>query len=90
MKNSVVILITPKFKDNYKKLPENIKKKAVKKQVLFQMDPFSPNLKTHKLSGKLEEYWSFSIDYHYRIVFRFISKSEVLFVDVGTHGIYKV
>jgi hypothetical protein len=29
----------------------------------FTVDPFDPSLKTHKLSGKLNELWSFSIDY---------------------------
>ena len=28
---------------------------------LFKDNPFDTGLKTHKLSGKLKEYWSFSI-----------------------------
>jgi len=48
-----------------------------------------PALKTHKLSGKLQEYWSFSIDYHLRIMFRFVDKQTVEFIDIGTHEIYK-
>ena len=36
---------------------------------LFITDPFSLKLKTHKLSGKLKDLWSFSLDYDLRVVF---------------------
>ena len=55
----------------------------------FMDDPFDPSLKTHKLSGKLSQYWSFSIDYHLRILFEFIDEKAIGFVDMGTHDIYK-
>ncbi len=29
----------------------------------FTIDPFYPSLKAHKLSGKLEDFWSFRVDY---------------------------
>ena len=29
---------------------------------LFTKDPFNPSLRTHKLSGKLKDLWSFSIE----------------------------
>jgi len=83
------IKYTPTFAKNYRKLPDSVKKKAVKREQVFRLDPFTSSLKTHKLSGKLSEYWSFSIDYHYRIVFRFTLKKEILFLDVGTHSVYK-
>ena len=35
----------------------------------FQENPFDPSLKTHKLSGKLKELWSFSIEYNQRVIF---------------------
>ncbi|MEG4801432.1 hypothetical protein QUB63_16225 [Microcoleus sp. ARI1-B5] len=28
----------------------------------FTIDPFDPSLKTHKLSGKLNDLWSFTVD----------------------------
>ena len=46
-------------------------------------------LKVHKLNGKFEDYSSFSVNYKFRIVFRYISKNEVLFTDMGDHDIYK-
>lgn len=37
----------------------------------FTVDPFDPSLRTHKLSGKLKEFWSFSVDYDERVLFYF-------------------
>jgi mRNA-degrading endonuclease YafQ of YafQ-DinJ toxin-antitoxin module len=42
-------------------------------------------LKTHKLSGKLKELWSFSVDYDERILFYFIEDEKAVFVDIGSH-----
>lgn len=89
MKKDYVVQFTPTFSKKYTNLPSNIKEKARKKEPIFRQDPFSPSLKTHKLTGKLSAYWSFSIDYQYRIIFRFIENDTILFVDVGTHSIYK-
>lgn len=54
---------------------------------LFTNDPFEPKLKTHKLSGKLKELWSFSIEYDLRVVFFFTKDKpkKAVFVDIGTH-----
>lgn len=82
------IYYSGKFAKEYKKLPLKIKKLAEKKEKLFRDDPFNPQLKTHKLTGKLKEFWAFSIDFEYRIIFEFASKDIVWFHSVGTHGIY--
>jgi len=52
---------------------------------LFTVDPFSPSLKTHKLSGKLQELWSFSLDYDLRVLFYFTEDGKTVFVDIGSH-----
>lgn len=82
------IYYSSKFAKEYKKLPQKIKINAEKREKLFREDPFSVQLKTHKLTGKLKGYWSFSIDYQYRIIFEFAGKNIVWFHSVGTHGIY--
>jgi mRNA-degrading endonuclease YafQ of YafQ-DinJ toxin-antitoxin module len=51
----------------------------------FTLDPFDPSLKTHKLSGKLKEYWSFSVDYDVRVLFYFTKDEKAVFVDIGSH-----
>ncbi len=44
----------------------------------FTVDPFDPSLRTHKLSGKLREFWSFSIDYDARILFYFTEDEKAV------------
>lgn len=83
------IFTHPKFDKNYKKLPKEVKDKAKNKEKIFRQDPFDPRLKTHKLSGEEKEVWAFWIDYTYRIKFIFLNDDEILFLDIGTHDIYK-
>ncbi|WP_036482618.1 type II toxin-antitoxin system YafQ family toxin [Myxosarcina sp. GI1] len=51
----------------------------------FTIDPYDPSLKTHKLSGKLQELWSFSVDYDLRVLFYFTNEGNAVFVDIGSH-----
>jgi mRNA-degrading endonuclease YafQ of YafQ-DinJ toxin-antitoxin module len=52
---------------------------------LFKNNPFDPKLRTHKLSGKLKELWSFSIQYDVGVIFSFAGQEQVIFVDIGSH-----
>ena len=61
------------------------KKRFLSKLSIFIKDPFDPQLRTHKLSGKLSDLWSFSVEYDLRIVFYFSGESEAVFVDIGSH-----
>jgi addiction module RelE/StbE family toxin len=83
------IIYSSKFAKEYKRLPLKIKKTAEKKEDIFRKNPFESSLRTHKLTGKLKEYYSFSIDYQYRIIFEFVKKNIIWFHSVGTHEIYK-
>lgn len=51
----------------------------------FTQDPFDQRLKTHKLSGKLKDLWSFSVEYDERVLFYFAGEGMVVFVDIGNH-----
>jgi mRNA-degrading endonuclease YafQ of YafQ-DinJ toxin-antitoxin module len=51
----------------------------------FTVNPFDPSLKTHKLSGKLKEFWSFSVDYDERVLFYFTEDEKAVLVDIGSH-----
>lgn len=83
------IIYLPKFLKTYKRLPLNIRVLAEKKEHIFRNNPYDPRLKTHILSGELNGRWSFSVNYQYRIVFRFEGSDKVIFLVVGTHDIYK-
>ncbi|MBK7957282.1 MAG: type II toxin-antitoxin system mRNA interferase toxin, RelE/StbE family [Bacteroidetes bacterium] len=54
---------------------------------VFIVDPFDSRLKTHKLSGKLKDLWSFSIDQDLRVVFYFTKDKpkKAVFIDIGNH-----
>lgn len=78
------------FKKSFRK---RIKNKAAEKDFwqrvdLFINDPFTPALRTHKLSCTLKGYWSFSIEYDLRVVFYFTSDKpkRAVFIDIGTHN----
>jgi addiction module RelE/StbE family toxin len=62
-----------------------LKKRFWKAMELFSRNPFHPRLRTHKLSGKLEGLWAFTVAYDCRVVFKFLNGDEVLLVDVGGH-----
>lgn len=83
------IYYSSKFEKEYKRLPKEIKTKAEKKEAIFRKNPFDPRLKTHRLKGLLKDFFAFSIDYQYRIIFEFEEKDTVWFHGVGTHEIYK-
>lgn len=82
------ILATSKFGREYRKLSDELKKAAEQAEKIFRLNPFDPRLDTHKLGGKLKEFWSFSISHKYRIIFEFGEDQTVYFHSVGDHSIY--
>lgn len=82
------VFYTKKFEREYKKINKDLKLKAEFCERFFRNNPFDKKLKTHKLSGELEGFWSFSIDFKNRIVFEFIDDKTVYFHSIGSHDIY--
>ncbi len=83
------ILQSPSFKRAYKKTIRNnpeLEARFWENVKLFTENPFAPQLKTHKLSGKLKELWSFTVAYDCRVVFYFVNNEVVEFVDIGRHA----
>ncbi|MBM3257773.1 MAG: type II toxin-antitoxin system mRNA interferase toxin, RelE/StbE family [Candidatus Nealsonbacteria bacterium] len=83
------IIYSPQFLREYRSLPLDLKKKAEFKEKVFRKNPFDKRLKTHKLGGKLADFWSFSIDYRYRIIFEFKDEKTIIFHIIGDHSIYR-
>lgn len=84
----VKIAFDSSFKHAFKrKIAGNLEReeKFRTKIEIFKNNPFEMTLKTHKLSGKLKDYWSFSIEYDLRVIFYFADDSNVVFIDIGTH-----
>jgi len=82
------IYYSTKFKREYKKLPKLVKILAEEKEQIFRNDPFDAKLDTHKLHGRLKEFWSFGIDNKFRIIFEFTGKNIIWFHAVRAHSIY--
>ena len=80
---------TRRFLKSAAKLPSRILNQAEEKEKIFREHPFDIRLKTHKLSGKEKGSWAFWVNDSYRIKFIFLPNREVLFLDIGTHKIYK-
>ncbi len=80
------IVYSPRFAKNYKKLPIRIKLLAEKREKIFRNNPYDPRLKTHRLTGKLSGFWSFSVDYKTRIIFEIRSENEIWFLAIGSHN----
>ena len=54
----------------------------------LELDAFDSRLRTHKLKGDLEGYWSSSAGYDLRIVFQLVQHGgaeAILLLSVGTH-----
>ena len=76
------------FKRIYKKKVKNneeLKKRFWETMKLFLQEPFNTHLRTHKLTGKLEGLWAFSVTYYCRVIFKFIDKDKILLIDIGGH-----
>jgi len=57
---------------------------------LLVVNPFAPQLETHKLKGKLSGSWACSVGYDLRVVFDFVKaekdrENDILLLAIGTH-----
>ncbi len=77
------------FFKTLRKFPKSQLKFLARKEKIFIENPFDPRLKTHKLKGELVDFYSFSISYHYRIVFHFEDENTIVLDMIGTHEVYK-
>lgn len=81
------------FKRSFKKITKKnpqLKNQIVKVLRLLADDPFTPSLKSHKLTGDLAGLWSCSVTYDCRIIFNFSEDENlleivILLIDIGSH-----
>lgn len=58
----------------------------IEKQIaLFEENPKHPSLRTHKLSGAMDNMWSISITMNIRMAYILLDRNSALFVKIGTH-----
>ncbi|NEQ39260.1 MAG: type II toxin-antitoxin system mRNA interferase toxin, RelE/StbE family [Okeania sp. SIO3I5] len=63
------------FRKLIKKNPE-LQEKIINALYLLGNDPFTPSLKSHKLTGSLQGLWSCSVAYDCRIIFNFVEDED--------------
>jgi mRNA interferase YafQ len=89
-----MILITDeRFKRSFKRLLKKnpqLQDKILAVLELLGNDPFTPSLKSHKLTGQLQGLWSCSVTYDCRIIFAFKKDSVteenlIVLIDIGSH-----
>jgi addiction module RelE/StbE family toxin len=83
------IAYTPQFLRQFKKLEPALRDEAIEKIIQFEADPQHPHLKAHKLKGRLKNRYSFSVNYQTRIIYQLLSSTEVAFLAIGDHDVYK-
>lgn len=83
------IVYSSHFLRHYKKLPLSVKLLAEQREIIFRKNWKNPMLFVHKLQGKLNGLWAFSINTRYRIIFEFVGEETVIFSTIGTHDIYE-
>lgn len=84
----IEVAFSTSFKKAFKRISRNkaLEKKFWSRVEIFIHNPADVRLKTHKLSGKLKELWSFSVEYDVRVIFYFTDKNHAVFIDIGTHN----
>ena len=86
------IIFTASFMREAKRLAKSDKElgeEIAEKIKLFKDRKNHSKLKVHKLQGNLRGFWSFSVNYKYRIVFEPKGKNTFTFHDVGDHEVYR-
>ena len=83
------IVYSPFFVRKFSRLENDLQEEVIQKTNLFKDQKNHKMLKVHKLHGKFSGRFGFSVNYKFRIAFKYISKNEALFLDIGDHDIYK-
>jgi addiction module RelE/StbE family toxin len=57
----------------------------VEKLLLFADEPFAPELRNHKLNGKLKGLRAIDIERDCRVVFKTIDNKTAMLINIGSH-----
>ncbi len=89
MENSIEVHFTPHFVRSVKKMPDNLLEDIFDKVELLKNRENHIMLKVHKLNGSMKDLFSFSVNFKIRIIFKYVSKNEVVCMFAGDHdGVY--
>ncbi len=80
------IIYSKNFKKKFKKLKEGEKKKFEERVAVFIKNVSDPILNDHALHGKLSYYRIINITLNVRVLYEYVQKDMVLFIDIDTHS----
>lgn len=87
---SYKIILSDNFEKKLKKISNKNQIEKLKQTILtISTDPFDDSLNTHKLKGKLKNFYASKCGYDCRIIFSFEQDNEniyLLLIDFGTHS----
>jgi plasmid maintenance system killer protein len=90
MPNTLVsICFKPTFLRRLHALPRALQDEAIEKIELLKHPAHHRALKVHKLHGQLAGCYSFSVNYQTRVVFEYLSKTEIVLLTIGDHDVYQ-
>ena len=77
------------FIRQFNKLPSSLQDEVFEKIDFFKDAKNHQKLKVHKLKGRLNSQYSFSVNYKYRIIFMYETKNQIAFLAIGDHDVYQ-
>lgn len=82
----MIILLHKNFKKKYKKLSKNAQEKFKERRNLFLRDHLHRQLNDHSLHGAYSNLRSFNVTGDLRVLYEYVQKDTVLFIDIDTHS----
>jgi addiction module RelE/StbE family toxin len=82
----MIIRYLPKFKKQYKKLPEKFQRQFDDRLLIFVSDPTTPKLRVHPLKGEYAGYWSMNVNGDIRALYLIQGEEIIIFALIGSHS----
>jgi len=79
------ILLHRDFEKSYIRLRRSEKERFKMRKKMFIENPFNPILENHPLKGEMDGCHSFHIGGDLSVIYHFVQKDTVRFLNVGTH-----
>ncbi|MDD3694316.1 MAG: type II toxin-antitoxin system mRNA interferase toxin, RelE/StbE family [Candidatus Pacebacteria bacterium] len=83
------IKFTPSFLRSFKKSHPHLQDEIETTIEKLKDASNHQSLRVHKLSGRLKNFYSCSVNYQQRIVFEFREKTIIVLLAVGDHDVYR-
>jgi addiction module RelE/StbE family toxin len=82
----MTIQYLPKFKKQYRKLPDKFQQQFDECLQLFIIDPTAPKLRVHPLKGDYAGYWSMNVNGDIRALYILQGEELIIFALIGSHS----